>query len=266
MMFKNLSLSFIIVILTFFIVFCATYIPITQTKNATKLAFLHIGKCGGGTLENNFKEENIKFKSYHIKKNITHISQRRIVSFVRNPVDRYVSAFNWRYQEYYENNWKIKEIKEFREKELLAFFETADALALALDSTHENYDLAMEAMSIIDHTGESIADYFVSSDVIKQNKEKIIFVGRLEHFDFDYDRLLKILNINKTNKRVEKERKKIHLGSASRKTILSDKAIENLKLFYQKDYQIIQALIDQGFISADYIKEIQKTKYAIKNE
>ena len=52
------------------------------------LKFIHIGKCGGTTTHHNFK-----LNKYHLKRNYK--KNETYLIWIRNPIKRFVSAFNY---------------------------------------------------------------------------------------------------------------------------------------------------------------------------
>jgi hypothetical protein len=63
----------------------------------TKFTLIHIGKCGGFTVETVLKNNNYDFDSVHIQK-CTFDSNKKYVIVIRNPISRFISAFYWRYK------------------------------------------------------------------------------------------------------------------------------------------------------------------------
>ena len=76
-------------------------IKIRQKSNV--LVYIHIGKCGGVTLEKAIKDSPV-VKGLFASVHKVHIQKPPIIKnasyaiVVRNPIDRAISAFNWRYK------------------------------------------------------------------------------------------------------------------------------------------------------------------------
>ena len=67
------------------------YIPFKK-----KFIFIHIGKCGGTSLSNLFKSNYSFVKIYHEERPQLKLQKNRQYFFVvRNPLRRFVSAFNY---------------------------------------------------------------------------------------------------------------------------------------------------------------------------
>ena len=101
---------------------------------------LHIGKTGGTALQEALKD-NLRTSKYKIKlhghnfklKNVP--KGASVVFFVRNPMDRFISAFYSRKREgrpRFDNPWRRSEKRAF------SMFNTPDELAVALSSGDSN--------------------------------------------------------------------------------------------------------------------------------
>lgn len=58
---------------------------------------IHIGKCGGSTMRYILDKYAIKYELIHITKPVFEENCKYIIA-IRNPIDRIISAFNWRYK------------------------------------------------------------------------------------------------------------------------------------------------------------------------
>ena len=57
--------------------------------------FVHAGKCGGSTIEKLLKINNIKYEIIHCR-TCNFNKNKKYLILLRNPVERFVSAFYWR--------------------------------------------------------------------------------------------------------------------------------------------------------------------------
>lgn len=57
--------------------------------------FIHIGKCGGSTINSLLRKNHFNFNVIHIKRE-KYKSCKKYLIVLRNPVERFVSAFYWR--------------------------------------------------------------------------------------------------------------------------------------------------------------------------
>lgn len=120
--------------------------------SALQLNFIHIGKCGGATLWNAVKESAEIRKSFMIVSR-THTRPPRYkrrtmyLIVVRNPIDRAVSAFNWRHKLVVEEESQRSRFPG--EYEILKKYQTMENIALALyDGETLNAAVASEFRSI----------------------------------------------------------------------------------------------------------------------
>ena len=199
--------------------------------------FLHIGKAGGTILKSIFSNNKIqknkikvigvseKFKIYQL-----HPDQKYIFS-IRNPITRYFSAFHAR---------KIKSdiwTKEYYSVEGFGFYLYNDANQLAEDLYSKNLIkvfLSHISIRCIPIINENIYSWFNIED-LKKNLPQFIFENSTINedwkffstkFGFEQNELLNHMHVrNKT------------FGIKSQ---LSEKAKENLKRYYKKDFEIYE--------------------------
>ena len=74
--------------------FCLRDLP--NTKFIKHFTFIHIGKCGGMTVRKEFDKKGFNFDVLHTCK-VKYNKNKNYVIVVRNPIKRFISAFNWRY-------------------------------------------------------------------------------------------------------------------------------------------------------------------------
>ena len=187
-------------------------------KNIT---FIHIGKTGGSYLIDLLGiEMSDRAKYRHICNKPELDKKRKYITWIRNPISRFVSAFNYSYSAVKQDvssinvfNLKTCLIPEVMKKryvtkspylfskeydESLLFFETPNKLAEALSST--NAILKQRALKLmkseIQHINKGIGWYLHNGDFIKKLKENILFVGKIETMNEDAEKLFKLLNKN----------------------------------------------------------------------
>ena len=60
---------------------------------------IHIGKCGGSAVYNTLQKHNIKYSYIHYNFNHKKFKENhKYLIMLRNPISRFISAFNWRYK------------------------------------------------------------------------------------------------------------------------------------------------------------------------
>lgn len=232
-----------------------------------KIKFIHIGKCGGTTIS---KESNLS--QYHLNRNYK--NNENYIIWIRNPIERFVSAFNMSYNiiNTDTSNLNINNLTlanclapgRFRYKMthdhtftkrydfLVNYFKTANELAESLTSENvEKKQLALELMnSNCEHIFKGIGWYLYNGDFIEQNHNKIIFVGTCENMTDDITTLNNLLNIKINNK------KHLRKNTNNNDNFLSSKAIKNILNFYKDtDYKALQKLVEYNFISKDLLEK-----------
>ena len=211
------------------------------------------------------------YKVYHHNKNYT--KDEKYIIWIRNPINRFVSAFN---HSYYGINTDVSNIKTLNfnncliparmEKalktkdyvfspnydRLMRSFKTANELAEGLTSSDISIKKrAEELMNCIEeHFLKGIGWYLNNGIFVKNRHKRIIFVGRQENMKEDILELGKILNVSlDENKKV---RENIYVDKSMK--YLSQTAIENIKEWYKStDYWALNELHNYGFITKEVL-------------
>ena len=244
--------------------------------NTKDVSFIHIGKCGGTKIEILFAPfgqrvhlgRPRKFKNY--------------VIWIRNPFNRFISAFNqswclvnldWSHIKNpnlenciepfcitIANRRKKKHIFPNDYAKLISFFETPNKLAEGLSSEDKN--IKENAIKLMNHNTEHIfkglAYYLDDGKFIDNNKDKILFVGRVEYMNEDIKKISKIFNKNYSEKELNEVVRKQKWLTDKKHFHLSELAIENLKLFFKKEFLVIDKLYDYNFIDKKTRDEYKK--------
>ena len=248
--------------------------------------FIHIGKCGG-----TFLQRCLNISEYHdhngfgLIPKITNPSLGGLaynisdyfIIWIRNPINRFVSAFNYSYSVVTSDVSIFKtetEINKFNSIFPIAykrkfktgyayckpydshvkFFKSANQLAESLTSDNLIYKKKAHWLMNCpcEHIRNSIGWYLQNGDFIKKYIKKIVFVGCLENMGKDLIKLEKILN-TKFNKNHWNRKNTSKLSK-----ILSPLAIKNIKDFYKNtDYKALKVLFDYGFINKKIYNDYQ---------
>jgi hypothetical protein len=233
------------------------------------LAFIHIGKTGGSTVQ-----KVLNIKQYHLHKNYN--LNHRFIIWIRNPITRFVSAFNMSYvnvnfKKFIKNTNGLKPrsvllkvridrylsketdyIFSKRYDELINFFKTANNLAEALSS--KNINLRKKAEELMndphEHINKGIGWYLNNGNFIKNHNNKILFVGKQETMMEDIEELSVILN-----KKIKlNEETRINHYSTNQSKYLSPLAIKNILIFYKDtDYAALIELNKHGWITDEVL-------------
>lgn len=208
------------------------------------LIYVHIGKCGGESLWNAIQRSpiiSVEFK--HVKR--IHISKppvlqkARYLIVIRNPIDRAISAFNWRYKLAVDDEAQANRFEG--EYDILLEYKSLNALAEALyDEDGKLNSYTARQFRTIHHLKEDIAFYL--TDLLPSLSPKQLFaVLATETLDQDITRLLDVDVVNKMHSHRDK--------TPNEKLELSDKAKSNLRLFLANDYDCVEKLLDLANIS-----------------
>lgn len=236
-----------------------------------QLKFIHIGKCGGTFIAHKYSLEG-----YHLEQPPLDDSHQKYIIWLRNPISRFVSAFNFAYclitfdvdpltadQLTLENSLAPVRLRNklitgytFSEEydELVSFFKTPNALAEAITSS--NNQLRKKALELMNHGSEHIYKgigwYLYNGDFIDKNHKNIIFVGTLENMEYDTNELSKV--IDKEPRDIKPLRKN---NGGDR--YLSPLAIQNIINFYKNtDYKALDKLYQYNFITKQLLESYYK--------
>jgi hypothetical protein len=233
------------------------------------LTFIHIGKTGGSTVQ-----KILNIKQYHLIKNYDF--NNKFIIWVRNPIARFVSAFNMSYvnvnfKKFIKNTKDLglrsvllkKRINRYLTKEtdyifgkrydeLINFFKTPNNLAEGLSSDNKGTrERAEELMnSPLEHINKGIGWYLNNGRFVKNRNDKIVFVGKQETMDEDIEKLGTLLK-----RELKNDETRINFYSTEESKYLSPLAIENIKKFYKDtDYSALIQLNKHGWISDDILE------------
>ena len=210
----------------------------------TKLSFLHIGKTGGSAVKaiikphlNTAKSAGYSITLHNHKtrlKQVVNNSEAKAVFFLRDPVSRFVSAFNSRLRQgrpLYNVPWSRGEAVAFK------FLPTPNELATALSSLDDTMRVAAElAMHVIAHVDSPVTRWLSSPEYLKRNRSILYFVGFQETFDDDVKELMGKIGLTAELPNLSPNER--HQSPAGLDTFLSPEAEANLRKWYGDDYLI----------------------------
>ena len=197
------------------------------------LVVIHIGKCGGSTVCKELEKNNIKHKEIHIVKPIYEPNKKYII-VIRNPIKRFISAFNWRY--HLVNNNKLERIRFKKETEIINKYKNVDNLCIDLENNPNIFNGWRESNNYIHHLKEDI-NFYLNKFVHECPKYQIAGVICTETLNNDMKHYFDIDVIN--------HEKKNSIYSRN----ISDKSYKILKEYLKKDYLIINQMYKNGWIT-----------------
>lgn len=162
---------------------------------------LHIGKTGGSAVKTALRPYQRRGR-YDLELAWHHTLLRdvprgeRVVFFLRDPVDRFVSGFDNQKRgatPRYRHTWTVEEAAAFER------FPTPTDLALALGSSDpEEREAAEAAMGAIDHVRRSFWDWFGDEAYFRSRLDDVFFVGFQETLEADFFELRELLGLPET--------------------------------------------------------------------
>jgi hypothetical protein len=220
---------------------------ITPEREANELQFLHIGKAGGNSIKFAFEKgletsghqatgdhKSIKTWGHKYKLGFFADDAEYIVN-VRDPVSRFYSGF-------YSRKRKGKPKKDVPHTlfERIAFrnFAHANELAEALSNSSVLRRInAAIAMTTIGHVSQLLCSWFTVKSLQKQPPFAVLELGTLQACMSDLARKLGVDGFQ-----LPKDNFHSHANDYSETAPLSDRARENLELWYAEDYKVYRYL------------------------
>jgi len=189
-----------------------------------KTVFIHIGKCGGSTVRMVIPHhEEVHLRPVIFSKNDNYF----IV--IRNPIERFISAF------YYRKLMYRKSVqKRFFEKENIIFSSTNNIYQF----TENLFNYNIEDVKGVAHIGESIS-YYLEPIIDNLNKENVKYIFTTHYMDTEIKNVIPNYTPRKLKDNSENKPKKK----------LSDLSLKNLNIFLEKDFEMIEKLNDKGLLS-----------------
>ena len=207
---------------------------------------VHIGKCGGSTVREELNKKGVKYIEKHIT-SVKFQSNKKYIIVIRNPISRFVSAFNWRYKLVVKD--KVQETRFEGEKMLLEKYETANNLAENIYNPEGEIILNFRNPEIyIHHITEDI-DFYIGNFLNECKSENIIAVLATETLKKDF----------KNNFEIELES---HLKKNTQKTQLSNSTIKNLVRYLKNDFECIDKLNDMKLLSAEQFQALSRKNFS----
>jgi len=132
----------------------------------TAFDLIHVGKCGGASVAQELRTRGFRFEHIHLRRPRAESGGRYVV-LARDPVARFVSAFNWRRGLLGEDRLSaarsedpIARLRHRAEREFLSQFENVNDLAerLVPNGSHEVSPIAT-MMQLIGHVPQGFAWY-----------------------------------------------------------------------------------------------------------
>jgi hypothetical protein len=205
------------------------------------LHVLHVGKTGGTALNHVLVEyaDVCRYRPVfggHVLTLEGIPAGERFMFFIRDPLERFVSAFNSRLREgrpRYHYPWRDEERVAF------ALFKTPDQLATALSSGDlEERAQAEQAMHGIGHLNTRYSFWFGDEAAFRERLPDVFFIGFQERLDEDFELLKKKLGLPPDADLPRGEA--AHQTPPGFETRLSETARANLTRWYADDVAFVE--------------------------
>jgi hypothetical protein len=200
--------------------------------------FIHVSKGGGSAVKDALegrlrtRTSRIFLHPHRTTLNDVPVGEKAF-TFLRDPVTRFVSGFHSRLRQgrpRYDTPWTADEERAF------ARFPTPNALALALSSDDAETRAAAEhAMRTIGHVRQSYASWLGDERQMTARLDDILFIGRQETLNADFDRLRTLLGLP-----VDVALAQVHRTPEEFDRRLDPEARENLRAWYADDYRLLE--------------------------
>ena len=218
---------------------------LSYLMNTPMFIYVHIGKTGGSTITKCLNENYINYVNRHCCE-IEYNQNKLYLISIRNPISRFISAFNWRYYllktKIQKNDYELKIYEKYKNVNNLAEHLYIDnKLNEELDK-----DINKVYKSHPSHLGMGI-NYYIGKLLQKCPKDKIVKVIMNETLN---DELKSFFNIE--------VKFKLKNNSSFGDKQLSNTGFINLKRYLEKDYKCIEKLIDFNLVNKDYIINTDK--------
>lgn len=198
-----------------------------------KQIFIHIGKCGGSTVRTSISN----YVEIHLNK-VKFSEKHNYIIVLRNPIDRFKSAFYYR---------KLRHKKSHTKKYLKNETKIFSKVKNVYDFTENLFNYNIDEVNGIAHIGENIS-YYLEPIIEHLNKDNVKHIFTSHFLDED------LKNVNPNYKP-----KKLKDNSENKPTKkFSDLSLKNLNIFLEKDFEMIEKLNDKGLLTNQQYKILSR--------
>ena len=210
------------------------------------LRFIHVGKCGGSTIEKLLPESPLISQAYKhvIQSHVCGVSIDTNCDYLiclRNPISRAVSAYEWRRKLVVTDSLPNQSNRFRGEYDALTSYSSFSELASKLYQNNSSLDeLVARDFQLIHHLRESIS-FYLKPLLSILNFSNVYGVICQENLTADCERLLGITP-NGITERKNYSRREFP-------STLSDSATSNLKRYLYDDYACVLGLWSAGILN-----------------
>jgi len=206
--------------------------------NLGKNVFVHVGKCGGSSVRTALRYSHVDFNVVHVRRvqGCSLDVPRNWVVAVRDPIDRAVSAFNWRSPRNGDQGAPSDNLTEFEVNKFYACFKEVNEFAEALG---DNSVCGSRARKILNdhapHLGMGL-EFYLSSELDCILTQKVYLI-RVETWAQDISDVTKLFGA------AQEPTAPVHANyPMNNNTYLSAKGRARLKETLWQEYEILRKL------------------------
>lgn len=182
-------------------------------------------------------------------------NENNYIIFLENPIIRFIMAFC--YSKFLMDCSNKEHNSQFYEK-LISFFNSPNHLAESLTSQNNNMRMMAHQLLDIENIGyihKGIGWYLYNGNFIKKFKNNIIFCGdiNIEHMDNEN----KYFSLLFPKYSFEHFRRNSNNLLRPEIFVLSKSAVRNIKTYFKNDYETLEILVKNNFISKKTFDEYQ---------
>ncbi len=218
---------------------------------------IHIGKCGGGSLKKELRLKNKEFEGCHCNKPIIKEKFKYII-LIRDPINRFISAFNWKmFRCTTKEGYDFEDLKiqdNINEIEGYKYWKDINNFAENLYDKNGNInDMALKLIENSNHLHFDI-NYYLEEILPFLNRNNCDII----RYEYYHDDINKVFNIESISS-------KSHVYTKPYNKYISDKGIQNLRKFLEKDYNCFHKLRGKNIINKEYYQNILSGNFILKN-
>lgn len=211
----------------------------TRVEDSSIIHFLHIRKTGGTAvreaLEGPATQWNLRLEFHDHDYRLKDIPVGdKVVFFVRDPIERFVSGFLDRQRQgrpRYNSPWTPQEERAFLK------FGAPGILAMSLSASDERIRRdAIHAMQDIRHINSTYWDWFDNEAYFLSRLDDILFIGFQKNLDRDFATLKGLLHVPETI-RLPSDPVRSHKSPGNQDAQIPTEGRKNLTRYYAEDYR-----------------------------
>ena len=217
--------------------------------DVSTLTYIHIGKCGGASINRAIIESPIvnkqftKLKDVHIRNPYYQLNAKYLI-VVRNPISRALSAFNWRH--YLVVETKQQEFRFPGEYEVLYKYKNMNNFAESLyDESGDANITAIKEWMLVHHLKEDIS-FYLNPLLPNLKRNNLFAVLTQENLHEDAEKFLGVDSLQQVHKHSDKV--------SGEMRHLSNIAKSNLKRYLTDDFHCLEKLFEISDASEEQLK------------